>query len=59
MRMSWRTFVLILLAAIWPQLGCHQVPADKSVQELRPIQQIGSAKKQDLTAAEIMLQNPA
>ena len=54
MRRSWRTFALILLFGVWPQLGCVQVPADKSVQDLRPIQQnAGSAKKQELTAADI------
>lgn len=50
MRMWWRTCVLILLGGS----GCHQVPADKSVQELRPIQQVNvAAKKQELTAADI------
>ena len=54
MRRSWRTFALILLLGVWPQLGCVQVPADKSVQDLRPIQQnADSAKKQELTAADI------
>ena len=54
MHMSWRTYAMILLAGIWPHLGCHQVPGDKSVQDLRPIQQTaGSAKKQELTAADI------
>ena len=54
MHMSWRTYAMILLAGIWPNLGCHQVPGDKSVQDLRPIQQTaGSAKKQELTAADI------
>ncbi|MBI1830402.1 MAG: tetratricopeptide repeat protein [Planctomycetes bacterium] len=54
MRMSWRTVAWILALGLWPQLGCHQVPGDKSVQELRPIQQVGNvAKKQDLTAADI------
>jgi tetratricopeptide (TPR) repeat protein len=54
MRMSWRTYVLILLFGIWPHFGCHQVPGDKSVQDLRPIQQPdAAAKKQELTAADI------
>jgi tetratricopeptide (TPR) repeat protein len=54
MHMSWRTYAMILLIGIWPHLGCHQVPGDKSVQDLRPIQQTaGSAKKQELTAADI------
>ena len=53
MRMSWRTYVLILLFGIWPTFGCHQVPGDKSVQDLRPIQPIGKDKKQELTAADI------
>ncbi|MBM3997313.1 MAG: tetratricopeptide repeat protein [Planctomycetes bacterium] len=54
MRMSWRPVAWILALGLWPQLGCHQVPGDKSVQELRPIQQTGNvAKKQDLSAADI------
>src|SRR5260370_11152169 len=54
MHMSWRTYALILLVGIWPHLGCHQVPGDKSVQDLRPIQQTADkGKKQELTAADI------
>jgi tetratricopeptide (TPR) repeat protein len=54
MHMSWRTYAMILLIGIWPHLGCHQVPGDKSVQDLRPIQQTaGKGKKQELTAADI------
>lgn len=56
MRMSWRSCLLILLVGIGPHFGCHQLPGDKAVQDLRPIQQVaGSAKKQDLSlnAAEI------
>ena len=56
MRISWRTYLMILLFGLWPHLGCHQLPADKSVQDLRPIQQNAgdSSKKQELTAADIM-----
>jgi tetratricopeptide (TPR) repeat protein len=52
MRMTWRTIALGLGVGLWPVVGCHQIPGDKSVQELRPIQQT-DAKKQNLTAAEI------
>ena len=54
MRTSWRSCLLILLAGTWPHFGCHQLPGDKAVQDLRPIQQVaGVAKKQDLTVTEI------
>jgi len=54
MRTTWRTVILFLLAGLWPQLGCHQLPANKSVQDLRPIQQKdGAVPKQELTAVEI------
>src|SRR5258708_2762771 len=54
MRISWRTIALFLVVGIWPQAGCHHVPGDKSVQDLRPIQQTSdSAKKQNLSAADI------
>ena len=52
MRKSWRTIAMIVAFGVWPQVGCHQVPGDKSVQDLRPIQPIGKDKKQDLTAAD-------
>jgi tetratricopeptide (TPR) repeat protein len=54
MRMSWRYYILILLVGIWPHLGCHQVPGDKAVQDLRPVTPIaGADKKQELTAVDI------
>jgi tetratricopeptide (TPR) repeat protein len=54
MRMSRRTCLIILLCGAWPQLGCHQLPGDKSVKDLTPIQQKGGTdKKQELTAADI------
>jgi tetratricopeptide (TPR) repeat protein len=47
-------YAMMLLIGFWPHLGCHQVPGDKSVQDLRPIQQTAaSAKKQELTVADI------
>ena len=54
MRMSWRTTAWIVTLAFSPLAGCHQVPGDKSVQDLRPIQPVGKDKKQDLTSTEIM-----
>ena len=51
MRKSWRALIVIALAGLWPQVGCHQLPADKSVQDLKPIQKKESAAK-PLTAAE-------
>jgi tetratricopeptide (TPR) repeat protein len=54
MQKSWRTYLIILLCGAWPQLGCHQVPGDKSVKDLTPIQQKpGAEKQQELTAADI------
>lgn len=54
MRTTRRTLILILLIGIWPQFGCLQLPVDKSVQDLRPIQQkTGAAPPQELTAADI------
>jgi tetratricopeptide (TPR) repeat protein len=54
MQRSWRTFVLLMLAGLWPQLGCVQVPANKSVQDLRPIAPVvAPAKSQELTATDI------
>jgi tetratricopeptide (TPR) repeat protein len=54
MRKSWRMYLMILLFGAWPQLGCHQLPGDKSVKDLTPIQQkSGADKRQELTAADI------
>lgn len=54
MRKSWRMYLMILLFGAWPQLGCHQLPGDKSVKDLTPIQQkAGADKRQELTAADI------
>lgn len=54
MRMSWRIYVLFLLAGAWPNLGCVQMPGDKSVKEIQPVHpNAGGAKKLDLTAADI------
>lgn len=55
MRMSWRTYVMILLVGIWPGLGCVQTPGNKAVQDLRPMQTgPNSAKKPDLSAGDIL-----
>jgi tetratricopeptide (TPR) repeat protein len=52
---TWRSFFLIALAGVWPQLGCQQLPADNSVKDIRPIQQkAAEAPKQETTAV-----NPA
>src|SRR5438874_1880499 len=51
MHAAWRS-ILILLIGLAPQLGCHQLPKDTRVQDLRPIQQ-PDAKPQELTAADI------
>ena len=49
MRM-WRTFFLIALVGVWPQLGCQQFPTEKSVQDARPIPQTAPvAPKQETT----------
>jgi tetratricopeptide (TPR) repeat protein len=53
MRMSWRKYCLLVLVGIWPHLGCHQIPGDKSVQDLRPIQQKAPDQKQEITVSEI------
>jgi tetratricopeptide (TPR) repeat protein len=55
MRMSWRMYLMMVLFGAWPHLGCHQLPGDKSVQDLRPLQQTAgeTPKKQELTAADI------
>ena len=52
MRGSLRLLLLGLLVGIWPQLGCVQLPTNKSVQDLRPIQPTASiAPKQETVAA--------
>ena len=54
MRKLWRTYLMIMLFAAWPQLGCHHVPADQSVKDLTPIQQkAGADKRLELTVADI------
>jgi tetratricopeptide (TPR) repeat protein len=55
MRKSWRTWAVIVLFGVWPHLGCHQLPANKSVQDLQPKKQTVESKKQELTTAEITL----
>jgi tetratricopeptide (TPR) repeat protein len=55
MRRSWRAFAAIGLFGLWPVVGCHQVPGDRSVHDLKPIQQkAGSAPRQELTAIDIV-----
>ena len=50
MRRSWHPFALMLLAGV----GCAQLPAGKSVQDLRPIQPSpDSAKKQEPPTVDI------
>jgi tetratricopeptide (TPR) repeat protein len=54
MRRSWRTFASMLVLGVAPLAGCVQVPADKSVHDLRPIQPgAAAAPKQELSAADI------
>jgi tetratricopeptide (TPR) repeat protein len=54
MRKSWRNWALIGLLGLWPHLGCHQLPADKSVQDAQPNPaRSESARKQELTASDI------
>src|SRR5437667_8526281 len=54
MRKSWRTWAMIVLLGAWPHFGCHQLPGNKSVQEMRPAQPTPeSAKKLELTTADI------
>src|SRR6187200_3000752 len=55
MRKSWRAFIVIALAGVWPQVGCHQLPANKSIQEGPPPLQKGqgAVNKQQLTAEDI------
>jgi tetratricopeptide (TPR) repeat protein len=56
MRLSWRIHASILMLALWTLAGCHQTPGDKSVQDLRPIQQKpGETAKQQLSATDIVL----
>lgn len=52
MRAAWRNLCLLLLVGLAPQLGCHQLPKDTRVQDLRPIQQ-PDATPQQLTAADV------
>lgn len=53
MRYIWRLFILKMMI-VCTLAGCHQLPADKSVQDLRPIQSKDTvAAKQPLTAPEI------
>ena len=60
MRKSWRIYAMILLFGVWPHLGCHQLPAYKSVPDLRPIQQKPSdaPKMPALTAADLTPPSP-
>ena len=51
MRIAWRTFVLIILAALWPQLGCHHLPTGGAVKDPRPVTKDSSAKKDVAPAA--------
>ena len=54
MRKSWRSFFMIALIGLWPQIGCHQLPSGKSVQDLRPIQPNDMAvAKKGLSAEEV------
>jgi tetratricopeptide (TPR) repeat protein len=54
MHKTWRMYLIVMLLGACPQLGCHQLPGDKSVKDLTPIEQkAGTDKKQELTAAEI------
>jgi len=54
MRRSWRTYASLLVLGVAPLSGCVQVPANKSVQDLRPVPPgAAPAPKQELTAADI------
>jgi tetratricopeptide (TPR) repeat protein len=55
MRLSWRGRIAMLLVGTWSIVGCVQTPGDKSVQDLRPIQNGKNlAKKTELTAGDIV-----
>lgn len=54
MRRNWRLMITMILACLWPQLGCHQLPANKSIQEgPPPIQKNQQGAKQQLTAEDV------
>jgi tetratricopeptide (TPR) repeat protein len=52
---SWQTFAAMGLVGFGSVVGCHQLPGDKSLQDLKPIQQkAGTAPRQEITAADIV-----
>lgn len=55
MHRSWQTIAALGLFGLGSLAGCHQLPSNKSVSDLKPIQQkAGASPRQELTAVDIV-----
>lgn len=55
MRMSWRFSAMMLLASVWPQLGCLNLPSVGSSPPTKPLEQhiVAKPAKQEPSPAEV------